>query len=319
MLPTETLDIVVPVFNEESCLPLLIARLEKLKETLQPGVETNFIFINDGSSDGTLGILQELASQRPHLRVLNFSRNFGHQIALTAGLDHSTADYAVAIDADLQDPPELIKDMIEKARNGYDVVYGQRLIRKGESWFKLATAKLFYRLFNRVCGMDIPLDTGDFRLIRRNVVEELKRMREKHRFIRGMIPWLGFRSAPIFYQRDMRAAGTTKYPFIKMARFAWWALLSFTSKPLHLATALGFVVTLFSFIASIFLLYLKIFTIYHVPGITATILAVLFMGGVQMLIVGILSEYIAMLFDEMKGRPLYVLQTRMNFENDEKR
>lgn len=309
----DTLDIVIPIYNEEECLNELFLRLLALKSDWSD-VELNFIFINDGSKDKSLLILNEYANKHDFIKVINFSRNFGHQMAVTAGIDYSTADYVAIIDADLQDPPELIKNMYEQSKEGYEVVYGKRLTRKNETLFKKAAAKLFYRFINSMSDINIPVDTGDFRLITKPVADYIKLMPEKHRFLRGMIPWVGFESAPLLYNRDERYAGKTKYPFLKMLNFALDAIFSFSNKPLKLAIHLGLLIFVFGVLLGFYMLYIKLFTNLAVGGITVTILTVIIMSGIQILMLGIIGEYIGRIFEESKSRPLYVIKNTKNIK-----
>lgn len=311
MAQHETLAVVVPVYNEEACLEELLKRLLALMDTLA-GLQVQIIFVNDGSRDRSLEKLYGFAEKHPFVTVLSFSRNFGHQVAVTAGLDHADADYIAVIDADLQDPPEVIAAMYTKLCEGFDIVYGQRISRKGETLFKKLTARLFYRFISRMCDIHIPEDTGDFRLITRRVLHALNGMRERHRFLRGMIPWVGFRSAPLPYHRDERYAGETKYPLRKMVKFALDAIFSFSNTPLRLATYSGLAIVFLGILGGLLLLYLKFFTIYTVPGITAAILTVILMGGMQIIMLGIIGEYIGRIFEESKNRHLYVLDAAKN-------
>ena len=235
------LSVVVPTFNEEESIAETVRRLLSLKDKLSPELEVELLFVDDGSKDRSLLLLRDIAERVSSVKVISFSRNFGHQIAITAGIDLAVGDYVAVIDADLQDPPELIADMYRVATTGFDVVYGKRRSRAGESVFKKVTAAAFYRLLNYMCEIDIPSDTGDFRLMSRRVVDAFKQLRERHRFVRGMVPWLGFRAAPLPYDRMERYAGHTKYPLGKMLAFAANAILSFSKKPLALATRLGLV------------------------------------------------------------------------------
>jgi dolichol-phosphate mannosyltransferase len=308
-----TLEIVVPVFNEEECIDELMSRLIALKDIMR-GVETGFTFVNDGSVDATMSKLADYAVRYPFITVLNFSRNFGHQIAVTAGLDHADADYVAIIDADLQDPPELIEEMCRKAQTGIDVVYGKRMTRKGETWFKKVTARIFYRFISKMCDVDIPEDTGDFRLISRRVLIAVKNMRERHRFLRGMMPWVGFTSEPLLYHRDERYAGETKYSLRKMVKFALDAIFSFSNPPIRIATYSGVFIVGFGFLGAILMLYLRLFTSFYVPGIAATILTVILLGGMQIIMLGIIGEYIGRIFEESKNRPLYVMKETINLK-----
>jgi len=315
-IPSQTkqkLDIVIPVYNEQECLNELLERLLALRTAMAAEVDINLIFVNDGSKDNSLVMLGQFAAQYSFVKVLSFSRNFGHQISLTAGLDHSNADYVAIIDADLQDPPELIRDMYEKAKQGFDTIYGQRRLRKGDSGFKKITAGLFYRILSKLCDVDIPKDTGDFRLINKKVLSGLKTMHEKHRFIRGMVPWLGFKSTPLLYDRDERFAGETKYPVSKMLKFALDAIFSFSSKPLKVATSLGMVMICVGMALAFFMLYIKLFTDKAVLGVTVMIWSVITIGGIQILMLGVIGEYIARIFEESKNRPLYIIEQALNF------
>lgn len=306
------ISVVVPVFNEEECLPETLRRMLALRASLHARAECEFLFVDDGSKDRSLGLLKEAAAKEPAVKVISFSRNFGHQIAITAGIDLAKGDYVAVIDGDLQDPPELIASMYDLAVTGYDVVYGKRRRRAGETFFKKATAAAFYRFFSYMCEIDVPTDTGDFRLMSRRVVEAFKQMRERHRFVRGMVPWVGFRAVPLEYDRDQRYAGETKYPLKKMIAFASNAILSFSKKPLTLAIRLG-VLTIFAGLAfAAYMLYLKLFTDIPVPGVTAVLLSIIIFSGVQILLIGIVGEYIARIFEEVKGRPLYLVLETVN-------
>lgn len=313
MLPEkDSLEVVVPVYNEEDCLDELLRRLLVLREKMAGAADLSFTFVNDGSRDASMARLAAYAGRYPFVRVIDLSRNFGHQIAVTAGLDHARADYVAIIDGDLQDPPELIEGMYGLARTGVDVVYGKRLTRKGETAFKKLTARLFYRIVSRLCSVEIPEDTGDFRLISRRVLEAMKTMREKHRFLRGMVPWIGFPSAPFLYHRDERYAGGTKYTLRKMAKFALDAILSFSNTPIRIATYLGISIAGLAILGGLLLLYLRFFTRYSVPGITAVILTIILIGGIQIVMLGLIGEYIGRIFEESKRRPLYFLNRTIN-------
>jgi glycosyltransferase involved in cell wall biosynthesis len=308
-----TLSIIVPCFNEEAVLREMHHRLISVVEEMDLNFEV--IYVDDGSSDGTAEILKELHRLNPRAKVLRFSRNFGHQFAITAGLHHASGDAVVLIDADLQDPPEKIKDMVAEWQNGYDVVYGQRIEREGESRFKLWTAKLFYRLINRLSDADIPLDSGDFRLMDRKVVDMLNSMSERDRFIRGMVSWLGFRQTALPYRRERRFAGDTKYPLRSMICFAMDGILSFSLLPLKIATVMGFTASGFALIGILYALFMRLFTTLWVTGWTLLIIAVLFMGGVQLICLGIIGEYLGRSYLESKRRPLYSLHECLGFEN----
>lgn len=309
----ERLEIVVPVYNEESCIDELLKRLMVLKQKVDY-LEVDFILVNDGSRDRSLKILHGYADRYDFVKVIDFSRNFGHQMAVTAGLDYADADYVAIIDADLQDPPELVEDMYKKAKEGFDVVYGKRLARKGETFFKKVTARMFYRFISKMCDIEIPADTGDFRLINRRVLEALKQMRERHRFIRGMVPWVGFKSAPLLYNRDERYAGETNYPLRKMVKFALDAIFSFLNTPLRIATYAGLGIVGLGIMGALLILYLRLFTTFTVPGISAVILTIIIIGGFQIIMLGISGEYIGRIFEESKGRPLYIVKDIRNLK-----
>lgn len=300
------LSAVIPVYDEEDVLPLLRERLEKVLGGL--GVRWEVVFVDDGSRDGTVRLLSEMAAKDPRWRAVVLSRNYGHQVALTAGLDHARGDVLAVLDADLQDPPELIATMLEKWREGYDVVYGQRARRDGESALKLLTARVFYRLLRSLSGVDIPPDVGDFRLMDRKAVEALKRMPERSRFVRGMVAWCGFRQCPVVFDRPARAAGVTKYPWMKMARFAADAIFSFSVVPLRLATLAGLLVMAAGVLEILRTLYLRFVLGGIVPGFTSIFISVLFLGGLNLVVLGILGEYIGRIYVESKGRPLYFVQ-----------
>jgi dolichol-phosphate mannosyltransferase len=306
------LSIVVPVFNEEESITETVGRLLNLRTSLAHEVDVEFLFVDDGSKDQSLYLLRQNAERNECVKVISLSRNFGHQIAITAGIDKAQGDFVAVIDADLQDPPELIADMYRMALTGVDVVYGKRSSRAGETLFKKATAAAFYRLLNYMCEADIPTDTGDFRLMSRKVVDAFKLMRERHRFVRGMVPWLGFKSAALEYDRAERFAGETKYPLKKMLAFATNAILSFSSKPLTLAIRMGLVTICMGILGGSYMLYLKLFTNTQIPGLTAILLTVVFFSGIQILLIGVVGEYIARIFEEIKGRPLYVIGETIN-------
>ncbi len=299
------LSVVVPVFNEQENIPELYRRLVAV---LEPSVTSfEIVFVDDGSRDATWMLVQELAAADGRVRGLRFSRNFGHQMAFAAGLDHARGTAVVIMDADLQDPPEVVPDLLARWREGYEVVYAVRRARHGESAFKLFTAKLFYRLLKRITPVDIPLDTGDFRLMDRRAVEAFRRLGERHRFTRGLVAWLGFRQTGVLYDRAARHAGDTKYPLRKMIRFAVDAITSFSQVPLQLATWVGFVVSTLAFAYIIVVLSLKVVGISW-PGYTSLMAAILFLGGVQLVMIGLLGEYLGRVYDEVKHRPLYLIQ-----------
>lgn len=308
------LSIVVPVFNEEEVLPEALNRLNSLREKMSSVVTVELIFIDDGSRDASLSILKESARADESIKVLSFSRNFGHQIAITAGMDRAEGDFVAVIDADLQDPPELIVDMYALATTGYDVVYGKRKSRAGESYFKKATASGFYRTMSYLCDVDIPRDTGDFRVVSRRVVEAFRGLRERHRFVRGMIPWIGFSAVPFEYERKERLAGETKYPLRKMLSFAANAIFSFSKKPLTLAIRVGVATIAIGLLMAIYLIYMKLFTNIPVPGSTSIQVLIVFFSGVQIAFMGVLGEYVARIFEESKARPLYFVSETVNIK-----
>jgi glycosyltransferase involved in cell wall biosynthesis len=303
-----TLSIVVPLYNEAANVEELLRRLRAVVGglTMQPA-GWELIFVDDGSRDATLAMLLDAAAADPHLRIISLSRNFGHQIAATAGLDAASGDAVVLMDGDLQDPPELLETFLAKFREGYDVVYATRRHRAGESRFKLLTAALFYRTIRQLTNVSIPVDTGDFRLMSRRVVAALRDSRERHRFIRGLVSWVGYRQTGIEYDRAERFSGASKYPFSKMLKFAIDGITAFSEIPLRLATWFGFIVSGVAFLVGLFEIGLRIFTGYNLPGYTSTIFAILFLGGVQLITIGILGEYVGRVYDEIKGRPLYLV------------
>jgi glycosyltransferase involved in cell wall biosynthesis len=266
------------------------------------------IIVDDGSTDGSTEKIRELATQDIRLKPVIFVRNFGHQIAVTAGLDYAQGQAALIIDADLQDPPEVMLDLIAKWKEGFEVVYAQRVEREGETWLKLLTASIFYRMIYRITDVNIPIDTGDFRLLDRKVVDIMVQMRERHRFLRGMSSWVGFKQVGVPYKRAARYSGVTKYPFKKMLRFASDAVTSFSYFPLQLAMYLGFISAGISIIAIPVVIILRIAGLHAFVGQASTLIAVLFLGGVQLISLGILGEYIGRIYDETKGRPLYIVR-----------
>jgi dolichol-phosphate mannosyltransferase len=300
------LSVIIPVFNEESNVLPLYERLTATLDKITANYE--LIFVNDGSRDGSLKAIKELARKDSRIRYIDFSRNFGHQIAVTAGMDHCRGEHVVIIDADLQDPPELIVPMYEKMKEGYEVVYARRRNRKGESWFKKITAKYFYRLLASITSVNIPLDTGDFRIMHRRIVDVLKQMPEQEKFLRGQIAWAGFNQIYIEYDRQERQAGKTGYTYRKMLRFALDGITSFSTLPLKFASALGFIVSATAFVISLYVLYSKFVLHSAVPGWTSLMLVVLFLGGVQLICIGIIGEYISRMSANVRRRPLYVVR-----------
>lgn len=305
-IPEIEVSVIAPVFNEVQSLPEFYRRVRQVLDGL--GLRWELLLVDDGSTDGSTDLIRQLAREDFRVRPLIFARNFGHQLAVTAGLDHCRGQAAIIIDSDLQDPPEVMTDLIAKWREGYEVVYAVRAEREGETWFKLFTASLFYRLIYRITDVKIPLDTGDFRLLDRQVVDVLKTMRERHRFLRGMSVWVGFRQTGVPYRRAARFAGQTKYPLRKMIKFASDAITSFSYLPLQLATYLGFAAAGLSILAIPIVIILRQSGMQAFLGQATTLIAVLFLGGVQLISLGILGEYIGRLYDEAKGRPLYILR-----------
>lgn len=300
-----TFSVIAPIFNEAESMPELYRRVSEVMDST--GEPWELILIDDGSSDDSTRLMQELAKQDARVRPVIFARNFGHQIAVTAGLDYARGDAVVIIDSDLQDPPEVIPDLIAKWREGYEVVYAVRAEREGESWFKLWTASLFYRMIYRITDVKIPLDTGDFRLMDRKVVNVMKRMRERDRFLRGMSAWVGFKQVGVPYKRAARFAGSTKYPFKKMFRLAMNAITGFSYFPLQLATYIGFIAAGLSILLIPVVILIRLLTRIELTGQATTLVAVLFLGGVQLISLGILGEYLGRVYDEVRGRPLYVV------------
>ena len=306
------LSIVLPVYNEEEIIKISIDRILKLRQKIKDKVNTEVIFVNDGSNDNSLNILKEYIDC---IKIISFTRNFGHQMAITAGIDYARGDYICIIDADLQDPPEFIEEMYDLCKNeGYDFVYGVRKERKGETFFKRASAGIFYKIMKMLSNTNINLNSGDFAVLSRRTATEFSKLREKNRFIRGMIPWLGFKSKAFFYERNKRVAGTTKFPFFKMLGFSMNAIFSFSNKPLTFAVQLGTFTIIVGTLISLYYLYLKFFTDSLVPGFTAIILTIIIFSGVQIFLIGIVGEYIARIFEETKNRPLYIIDKIFDFE-----
>ncbi len=300
-----TYSIIAPIYNELENLPELYRRVKEVMDS--SGEPWEFVLVDDGSTDGSTDKIRELARQDKSVRPVIFARNFGHQVAITAGWDYARGDAVVIIDADLQDPPEVILELAQKWKEGYEVVYATRGERQGESWFKLWTASLFYRIIYRITDVKIPVDTGDFRLMDRKVVDVLKRMKERHRFPRGMSAWVGFRQVGVTYKRAARQAGVTKYPFKKMLRLAINAVTGFSYFPLQVATYFGFFSAAIAILAIPVVVYMRMTGSNAFFGQATTLIAVLFLGGVQLISLGILGEYVGRLYDEAKGRPLYIV------------
>ena len=298
--------IIIPIYNEKENIQLLHDRLHKVMTQFSSSFE--FLFVNDGSKDKSLDLIKELSSQHDYIKYIDFSRNFGHQIAVTAGLDQAVGNRIVIIDADLQDPPELILDMAKKMNEGFEVVFAKRKNRKGENWFKLLTASLFYRILRAITSIDIPLNTGDFRMIDRKIVEVLKQMPEQNKFLRGQISWIGFRQNYVEYDRDERHAGETGYPLKKMMRFALDGITAFSDAPLKFVFTLGFVVFGLAFFMIIYTLYSWLFLDSTVQGWSSIMVSILFIGAVQMIGIGIIGEYLRRMGNNVKDRPLYIIR-----------
>ncbi|RJX37866.1 glycosyltransferase [Paenibacillus pinisoli] len=298
--------VIVPMYNEEEVIEHTYGKLKEVMDRADGGYE--LIFVNDGSKDRSVELVKSFSVKDPNVRLIDFSRNFGHQIAITAGMDYAKGDAVVVIDADLQDPPEVILDMIAKWKEGYEVVYGRRLKRKGETIFKKLTALAFYRLLRSMTNVDIPLDTGDFRLIDRKVCDVLRGLKEKNRFVRGLISWIGFKQTSVEYVREERFAGETKYPLKKMISFALDGITSFSYKPLKIATYLGFFLSLGSFIYLLVVLYQRLFTDTTETGWTTIVALNLLFNGIILLLLGVIGEYIGRIYDESKNRPLYIVR-----------
>ena len=306
---SKLVSIIVPLFNEEEIVNTTFSRLKRIAEKWSYDYE--LIFIDDGSTDRTFQILVEICENKPEAKAVSFSRNFGHQMAFTAGLDYAKGDAVIVIDGDLQDPPEVMSQFIQKWKEGFHVVYGKRIKRKGETFFKLITANLYYRLLEKLSDTKIPRDAGDFRLMDRSVVNKLKNMRERHRFIRGLVAWVGFKQCAVEYERDERIAGETKYPFKKMLRLAFDGIFSFSTVPLKFATQLGLFITLFTFLYIVYIVINRILG-YGFPGYASIIVSILFLGGIQLLSIGLLGQYVGRVFEEIKGIPLYIVERTIN-------
>jgi dolichol-phosphate mannosyltransferase len=304
------LSLVIPVYNEEEVLPYTLPALDSVLALLN--IDHEVLFVDDGSRDGSFDFLSKKAARDRRIKILRFSRNFGHQVAVTAGLDFASGDAVIVMDADLQDPPELIPDMLRLYEEGYEVVSPQRVAREGETVFKRATARLFYRLMSRMVDRRMPEEVGDFRLLSRGAINAMRQFREQHRFIRGMIAWLGLREAVLPFERKARAAGTTKYPFWKMARFSWTAISSFSAAPLHLTMGLGVAACLLAFLYLVFAVVAALVFKNVVSGWTSIVALQCFFFGVTLICVGLIGDYVARIYEESKGRPLYVIGEAVN-------
>ncbi len=308
------LSIVVPVYNEQEVIDETYRRLSAIFKDYFMDVE--YIFINDGSKDNTYFKLKDIASGNKEVRIINFARNFGHQIAITAGMDYARGDAVVIIDADLQDPPEIILQMVDKWKEGYQVVYGKRLQREGETFFKKITAKTFYRFLDSMTDVKLPVDVGDFRLIDRKVCDAMKCLPERSRYVRGLVSWVGFKQTSVEYHREKRFAGETKYPLKKMLKLAGDGIFSFSYKPLKLATFVGMLVSVLSFIYLVVVLVQKFIKNDVVSGWASSIAVTLFLNGVMLIVIGIMGEYVGRIYEEVKARPLYIVGELMGFDED---
>jgi glycosyltransferase involved in cell wall biosynthesis len=305
------LSVIIPIYNEEANIQMLFDRLHACVSQLN--VDAEFIFVNDGSRDQSMLLIKKLSEKNSSVRYIDFARNFGHQVAVTAGLEYCSGKAVVIIDADLQDPPELISDLYKKWKEGFEVVYAKRRAREGENFLKKFTAKLFYRTLKKITSINIPVDTGDFRLIDRKIVEVLKAMPEQQKFLRGQISWIGFRQTFVEYNRDARHGGKTGYTYKKMIRLALDGITSFSNLPLKFATVTGFFVSGITFLMILYALYSRFISKNYVPGWTSLMLAVLFIGGVQLISIGIIGEYISRLSANVRNRPLYIInETNLN-------
>jgi dolichol-phosphate mannosyltransferase len=308
----EKLSVIIPCYNEEAMLPESYRRTREALRGMD--CDTEIIYVNDGSRDRTRGILDEIAAGDPGVKVIHFSRNFGHQPAVSAGIRYCDADYAVIMDADLQDPPELLPEIMQlREREQANGVYCVRLVRERESWFKQTSAKMFYRTMNRMSDVKFPLDTGDFRLVDRKIMNEFRQLHEHGKYIRGLVSWIGFRQVPFYYERKARMAGETKYPFRRMLSFASTALLYFSKKPLKLVVGLGFLAVIVAIFLALWFTFGKLYGFSNAEtGWTSLITVMTFFGGVQMLTIGVLGQYIGVLFDEIKKRPEYIVDETRN-------
>jgi polyisoprenyl-phosphate glycosyltransferase len=307
--------VVAPVFNEEEGLAEFYDQTTKAMEAIAPPVRHELVFVNDGSSDGSLGILRKLAEADRRVRVIDLSRNFGHQIAITSGIDNAAGDAVVIIDADLQDPPSVIAEMVARWREGFKVVYGVRSQRAGENRLKLWTAKWFYRLLNRLSDTPLPVDSGDFRLMDRQVVDALCELREENRYIRGLVSWVGFSQTAVHYARDPRHAGETKFTMRKMVRFAVDGITSFSEKPLRVSIQMGMLTCVVGLVLAAAIVIGKLIRPGSaLPGYASIMSVVLFFGGVQLLSIGLMGEYVGRIYRESKRRPLYFVAERLNFD-----
>ncbi|MFK7774893.1 MAG: glycosyltransferase family 2 protein [Saprospiraceae bacterium] len=300
------ISVIIPVYNEEKNIQNLYNRLSQVMQNLE--VTYELIFVNDGSKDASIGLIKVLSNKNKEVKYIDFSRNFGHQIAVTAGLDKTSGDAVVIIDADLQDPPELIAEMYQKRKEGFEVIYAKRKNRKGESFLKLWTARVFYRLLAKMTSISIPVDTGDFRMIDKKIVEVLREMPEKNKYLRGQISWVGFNQTFVEYDRQERQAGATGYTYRKMLHFALDGITAFSDVPLKIVTYFGFMVSVIAFLVAIYALLAKFVWENSVPGWTSLMIAILFIGGIQMIAIGIIGEYLSRMNHNIRNRPLYIIR-----------
>lgn len=303
--------IVVPLYNEELVINETYKRLKKVMDSTEESYE--IVFVNDGSKDNTVQMVKEICAEDKNIKLLSFSRNFGHQVAITAGMDNTSGKAIIVIDADLQDPPEVMLKMIDKWKEGYDVVYGKRLKRNGETFFKKITAKGFYRVLKSMSDVDIPVDTGDFRLIDRKVCEALKSLPEHNRYVRGLVSWIGFKQIGVEFEREERFAGETKYPLKKMLKLASDGITSFSYKPLRIATFIGSAISALSFVYILITLFQKFFIKPEISGWTLIIAVSMLLNGLMFMMLGIIGEYVGRIYDEAKGRPLYIIGEKEGF------
>lgn len=308
--------VVIPVYNEEEVIEESYMQLKGTMEKSNAPFE--LIFVNDGSSDNSLSLLKEISGNDKAVKIISFSRNFGHQAAITAGMDYSQGDAIAIIDADLQDPPMIILEMIKEWEKGYEIVYGKRKKRTGETVFKKFTASLYYRFLRKMTETEIPVDTGDFRLIDRKVCNAMKSLTERNRYVRGLVSWVGFKQTYVEYERNPRFAGETKYPLKKMIKLAMDGITSFSYKPLKLATTIGFIFSVLSFVYMLVVLYKKLFTDTTITGWSSTVVILLFTQGIVLMVLGLIGEYMGRIYDEIKGRPIYIVDTILGYEEVEK-
>lgn len=306
--------IVIPLYNEEEVVEECIKRVTAVCSAIEGDYE--IIFVNDGSKDRTVDMVKETCAENRKIKLLSFSRNFGHQIAITAGMDFAKGDAVIVMDADLQDPPEVILDLIKKHKEGFDVVYAVRSKRKGETIFKKWSSKIFYRFLRYMCNIDIPVDTGDFRLISRKVCNVMKNLTERNRYVRGLVSWVGFKQAAVEYVREERFAGETKYPLKKMLKLSMDGITSFSTKPLTMSKNLGFLAALAGFIYMVIVILNKFIFGKTVQGWASLAVLILLIGGIQLIMLGIVGEYIARIFDESKNRPLYIIEDKTNIDGE---